>query len=99
MFPFQRVPSFVPRDPTPEPIETTVARRLGQQSPRAVAARAARRGSRQTPPPTAVAPAVPVRVETPEQRRARHAEYLRRAAAANPILAAHLARLEADRRQ
>jgi hypothetical protein len=97
MFPFQRVPSFVPRDPTPEPIETTIARQRGQQSPAAVAARAARQGSGQATPPPAQRPAVPVRVESAEERRARHAEYLRQAAAANPILEAHLARLRAAR--
>jgi hypothetical protein len=97
MFPFQRVPSFVPRDPTPEPVETRIARQLGQQSPAAMAARVARQGRGQAPPPPAPRPAVPVRVESAEERRARHAEYLRQAAAANPVLAAQLARLRAAR--
>jgi len=44
-----------------------------------------------------VAPAVPVRVESAEERRARHAEAIRQAAAVNPVLAAHLARLLASR--
>src|SRR5262245_53487465 len=57
----------------------------------------ARRAVRRAPPPPAPRPAAPVLVETAEQRRARQEEAVRRAVAANPILAEHLARLRASR--
>jgi hypothetical protein len=103
MFPIQKLPADIRATNKAVRAEELAARDwlIGDQEPLANPASArrasARRAARRTPPPPAPRPAAPVLVETAEQRRARQAEYLRQAAAANPILAAYLARLRAAR--